>query len=142
MSVLPNTDTDLVNQLITTEFGNASYGAYQVKNIAPFVYGGSFEGDTVSEDSVEAPAEDSVEAAPVVAPEEDSVTAPEVVADVEHDVEVVVDDAKHDADVVVADAEAEAAKVEHDVVDEAAKVPGFAERVLHDIEGALGNEAS
>ena len=122
MTVLPNTDTDMVNELVTTEFGISSYNAYQVKNTSPYVYGETFEGDTVTEDFKAAAA---AEEAPVVAPAEETVTVPGVVADVEHAI-----------DVVAKDAEAEAEKVEEEVVAEAEKVPGFAERILHDIEGS------
>lgn len=168
MTTLPNTDTDQVGTLITTELGNASLGAYQLKHVAPFVYGTTFEGDTVTEDSVAAaPAEGEgavvspvpvVEAPAVVtAPEADAAPAVAtaeneglsvggVVTDIEDEVKKaeaeaakLAREAEAEAEKVAKDAEAEAKQVEDDVVAEAEKVPGFAERILHDVEGVLGS---
>jgi len=149
MAVLPNTDTDMVNQLVTTEFGNNPYNAYQVKNTAPYVYGLAFEGDTVTEDAVaspeasaEAPVEDGAVVSPdpvdpPPAPPEAGLSAPGIIHDVEHDADVVIHDVETEAEKLAKDAEAEASKVEAEVVAEAEKVPGFAERIVHDIEDVV-----
>ena len=51
--VPPNNDTDQYGYLITTEYGRSPLNAYQVKNVAPQVFGGvrtdiSFPGNTVT----------------------------------------------------------------------------------------------
>jgi hypothetical protein len=149
MAVLPNTDTDMVNQLVTTEFGNNPFNAYQVKNTAPYVYGLAFEGDTVTEDAVaspEASAEAPVEDGAVVSPDpvdppapvdDAGLSAPGIIHDVEHDADVVIHDVEAEAEKLGHEAEDEAKRVETEVVDEAEKVPGFAERIVHDIENIV-----
>jgi hypothetical protein len=123
MTTLPNTDTDQVGYAITTELGNAPlyYNTGQ-KNVAPFVYGTSFEGDTVVEDSVEEPAPEADAEAPVVSPEagaeeEATLNAPGIIKRVEGDVEAVVKDAEHEAEVLGEDAVHEAERIEQDVKD-------------------------
>jgi hypothetical protein len=128
MTTLPNTDTDQVGYAITTELGNAPlyYNTGQ-KNVAPFVYGTTFEGDTVKEDSVAeapvvdpGPVDDAGAEAPVVSPEpataeEATLSVPGIVKRVEGDVEAVVDAAEHDAEVLGEDAVHEAERIETDV---------------------------
>jgi hypothetical protein len=141
-TTFPNNDTDQAGYLITTEFGKATFGNYNLAAVAPFVYGTvTFEGDTVvapdtiseggPEDGVVVAPEASVDEAPesvVVAPdsvEDATVSDPFAgfLTHVKHDAEDVKDDAEHDADVVVHDAE----DVGHDV-------ETHVENAVHDAE--------